>query len=248
MQPIVAPKTDIPSDAVNALYRSNVWVMGGRVWFSAVTKVDGPAENQTQWVSLYSYDPAHPQELRRETPTDASAIAVAGGEAVWIDESDTKVFAEDLASQDVHEVAVPLDDGCRLVPPVHVTSPPMEAIATNGSVVALTEYCPDIRSTRELVIDLSGRLVTEFDPGRGNQIYYVVLSEQTIAFVAQNGEGGGSGDDGDGHTTYLDDLGTGELLDLGNQVPNYDTGVRVAGRYVLWYAGPAGHVGKLSAQ
>jgi hypothetical protein len=246
-QPIVPPQTEVPANAVNAAYRGNLWVEGGRVWFSAVTKVDGPDDDQTQWVSLYSYDPADPQQVRRETPADASAIDVASGEAVWIDEGDTKVFAEDLTSHEVHQVPVPLDDGCRLVPTLNVSSPGSEAIVTNGSLIAVTELCPDWRTSRVIVTDLSGRLVTDIDPGRGNQIYDVVLSEQTIAFVAQRGEGGGSGDDGDGHTTYLDDLGTGELVDLGNQVPNFDTGVQVAGRYVLWYAGPAGHVGRLTA-
>jgi hypothetical protein len=244
---IVPPKTDVPPNAVNAPYRGHAWLDGGRVWFSAVTKVDGPADDQTQWVSLFSYDPANPQQLRRETPTDAGAIDVAAGEAVWIDEGDTKVFAENLASHDVHQVPVPLDDGCRLVPPVDITGPSSEAIVTNGSLIALTAYCPDSRTTREVVTDLSGRLVTEFDAGRGNQVYDVVISDQTIAFVVQH-DGGDSSGGADGHATYLDDLGTGELLDLGPQVPGFDIPPQVAGRYVLWYAGPAGHVGRLAAK
>src|SRR5262249_46929041 len=161
-------------------------------------------------------------------------------------ESDTQVFAEDLASHDVHRVSVPLDDGCRLVPPVDVSSPSLDAIVTNGSLIGLTEFCPDMRTTRELAVDLSGRLVTEFDPASGNQIYSAVLSAQTIAFIAQHGEGTGTG--ADANATYLDDLGTGELVALGGQVPSFGFAPRVAGRYVLWYSGPAGHVGRLAVQ
>ncbi len=250
------PKTDVPANAnADAPYRGNAWIDGGRVWFSAVTKADGPTDNQTQWVSLYSYDPdsydpdsydpAHPQQVRREAPTDASAIDVAAGEAVWIDEGDSKVFAENLASQEVRQVSVPLDDGCRLVPPADVTAPSSEGIVTNGSLIAITEFCPDASTSRVVVTDLSGRVVTDVDAGRGNQIYNVVMSDQTMAFVVQQGQDNGRGD---GHTTYLDDLGSGELVDLGYQVPNFDIPPQVAGRYVLWYAGPAGHVGRLAAK
>ena len=172
------PKTDVPANAnADAPYRGNAWIDGGRVWFSAVTKADGPTDNQTQWVSLYSYDPdsydpdsydpARPQQVRREAPTDASAIDVAAGEAVWIDEGDSKVFAENLASQEVRQVSVPLDDGCRLVPPADVTAPSSEGIVTNGSLIAITEFCPDASTSRVVVTDLSGRVVTDVDAGRG---------------------------------------------------------------------------------
>jgi hypothetical protein len=138
-------------------------------------------------------------------------------------------------------VAVPFGSGCRLVPNDDLADGATpDAIVTNGSVVALMEYCPDIRSTRELVTDLSGRLVTEFDPGKGSGIYMTVLSDQTIAFIVQ-------GRGGDESRTYLDDLGTAELVDLGRQTPSFYNWPQVAGRYVMWYAGTAGHVGRLAA-
>lgn len=222
-----------------------VWIDGGRVWFSAVTKVDSASDDQKQWVSLLSFDPAHPEQLRREAATDVTAIDVANGEAVWIDGTDTKVFAEDLATHDVHEVPVPLDAGCQLVPTSDFAGGAnLDGIVTNGSLVALEEYCPDWMTVREIVTDLSGRLVTEIDAGSGHMISSVVLSNQTIAFVAAGTEATHDTT----HHTYLDDLVTGEMVALGSQKPGMELSPHVAGRYVLWYAGPGGHVGRLAAK
>jgi hypothetical protein len=230
----------VPSTVAGHPWRG-VWIDGGRVWFSAVTKVDSASDDQAQWVSLFSFDPAHPEQLRREAATDVTTIDVASGEAVWIDGTDTKVFAEDLATHDVHQVPVPFDAGCRLVPTSDFTGGSFaEAIVTNGSLVALTEFCPDWRTSREVVTDLSGRLVTDIDAGSGHQIYDVALSDQTITFIVQGPTGL--------HDNYLGDLVSGEMVALGSQKPGMELSPHVAGRYVLWYAGPGGHVGRLAAK
>lgn len=240
LQAVVPPSSmALPSSRVLPSQR-NLWVDGGRVWFSAVTRADGASRRQA-WVSLFSFDPAHPQQVRREAATDVSDVDVANGTAVWIDRSSTRVFAENLTTREVREVPVPLGEGCRLPPAADLDGGGSEhAVVTNGSLVAVAEYCPDGRNIREVVADLSGRLVTELDPGAGNRIYSAVLSDQTLAFIVQGGEGD--------TTSYLADLGTGELVDLGRWVPDYNVLPQVAGRYVLWYAGPAGHVGRLAAR
>ncbi|HEX3929444.1 MAG TPA: hypothetical protein VHW64_01980 [Nocardioides sp.] len=238
----VAPsesQVGVPSGVAGQPWR-DLWVDNGRVWFSAITKVVGHGNHQQQWVSLFSYDPAHPGQLRREAAADVSVIDVANGEAVWVDASDTKVYAEDLASRQVHQVPVSLDAGCRMVPLSWLSGGGARGtLVTNGSLIALTEFCPDWRTTRVVVTDLSGRLVADFDAGSGRQIYNVVLSDQTIGFIDQPPSGE--------HDSYLADLMTGELIDLGRQVPDYENPPHVAGRYVIWYAGRGGHVGRLDA-
>ncbi|MGC4111682.1 MAG: hypothetical protein QM747_14935 [Nocardioides sp.] len=232
----------VPPGVVGQPWRG-LWVDGGRVWFSAVTKVQGSGDDPLQWISLFSYDPAHPDQVQREAASDVAAIQVANGEAVWIDRSTTRVFAEDLATQQVREVPLSLDPGCRLEPMKWLSQGGQSsAVVTNGSLVATTEFCGDWRTTREVVTDLSGRRVTEIDPGPGHQVYDVELTDQTMSFMAQGPEPVVH------QATYLDDLGTGQLIDLGAW--NHDMGSMqvaptIAGRYVVWYADGEGHVGRL---
>jgi hypothetical protein len=77
---------------------------------------------------------------------------------------------------------------------------------------------------------ISGRLVSDISAG-GRQIDDVALSDQTIAFIDHWSTGPPD--------SYLDDLGAGELIDLGHEKPDYDFPPRVAGCSVIWSVGHA---------
>jgi hypothetical protein len=223
----------------------NAWVEGGRAWFELKTSSNDTLKNLVELVSLYSADLTDPQKLRAETPKDALEIDVSHGEAVWVDATGTKVFAEDLATGAQHQVPVPLLKGCQMEPPSAYFGESSRLVQTNGDLVAVNELCEGGEGAHVVVSDLSGSLVTEVDPGPGNSVLSVDLGESTLTFAALTP-----------FTWYTDDLTTGQLVELGDVgsggvhfpfLGNDDTTAsRSAGRYVLWYDADGGHVGEFT--
>lgn len=212
-----------------------VWVEGDRAFFSMVTKDNRSLRNPVEWESLFSFDIAHPDSLRPEEPRAALQIDVSNGEAAWVDATGTKVYAEDLSSGDTHVVPVPLGQGCRIPPAKSFFQGSLAIVRTNGDLVALTESCGP--SLRVVVTDLSGRLVTEVDPGPNGALYGMALGARVLTFGSVHGA----------TRWYADDLTTGTLVGLGRG--NYQDVKNMpgsAGRYVLWYDTKGGHVGELT--
>jgi len=212
----------------------DVWLDGGRVYFSAVTREDfADIKNPRDWLSLFSYDPSDPATLRRETPRDALSIDVADGQAVWRD--GTTVRAEDLASGDVRTVPIPVDAGCHLPAARQLFGGAFPgSLSTNGELVSVVETCPE--SWHLVVTDLAGRLVADLSSSSGSDpVGQVHFSGDLITFVSQS-------------AVYVDDLARGELVRLGPlsrgkpelQFP------QATGHYVLWYDDHGGHVGEFS--
>jgi hypothetical protein len=227
---------DLPGDT--GVFRHSVaeaWVVGDRVWFTAVTRAKNPDGRVDKWYSLFSFPLGHPGQLRREVPRDAVEIEVADGQAVWVDASATGVYHEDLATGDVRRIPLRLDAGCRLVR-AGDGSPTPTGVTTNGSAVSLEEFCAGERYTRLLVVDMSGRLVTDIDAGRVGYIAGVTMTDRRLVFMVYNGVGG----------AYADDLATGRLTELGGPGPMYFLPM-TAGRYVAWNDQAGQHVGEFGS-
>jgi hypothetical protein len=234
-----ALKADVEGIPVHTLAGFGVvrqlWVEGDRVFFSVATKDNGTIKNPVEWDSLFSIDIDRPGHITTEEPRKALQIDVSNGEAVWVDATGTKIYAEDLSSGDTRVVPVPLADGCRIPPATSFFQGQLPLIRTNGALVALTEDCGS--ASRVVVTDLSGRLVTEVEPGPKGALYGMALGARTLTFGSVNGP----------TRWYADDLTTGTLVALGRG--NYQD-VRdlpsTAGRYVLWYDSTGGHVGEFA--
>ena len=213
------------------------WYEDGRMWFTAVTKDNFPGS--LQWVSLYSFDPAHPAVLRAEKPHNALAIDVEGGEAVWLDGS--AVHAEELATGNERTVPVPMDSGCHIPSADQFAGVGVPAyLSTDGNLVSVVEQCQ--RSWRLVVTDLAGRVVADVDSGTDDYVVRPTLTGDLVVF------GGGGYVKGAGPTrSYALDLRSGRFVVLGGPQRNgLNRVVTGAGRYVLWYDRSGGHVGKLS--
>jgi hypothetical protein len=215
----------------------DVWFDGGRVWFSALTKDDFPGHNE--WISLFSFDPAHPSVLRAEKPQNVSTIDVAGGEAVWLDGS--TVRAEDLATGDVRVVGVPIDAGCH-APAVSEFSGGLVTgyLTTDGDLLSLLEECQN--SWHVVVTDFAGRVVADVDSGPGKWVFRPTLTGDIL------GLGGGGFRKGTGPSySYALDLRTGRFVRIGRpQRIGLPANIAASGRYVLWYDRAGGHVGELT--
>jgi hypothetical protein len=212
-----------------------LWIDGDRAFFSIATRDNGSLKHPVEWDSLYSFDIDHPADLKPEEARKALQVDVSNGEAVWVDATGTKIYAEDLSSGDSHVVPVPLVDGCRIPSATSFFQGEQPLIRTNGDLVALTETCGKVM--RVVVTDLSGRLVTDVDPGPKGALYGMALGARTLTFGSVNGA----------TRWYADDLTTGTLVGLGrgnyqdvNNLPSS------AGDYVLWYDSTGGHVGEFT--
>jgi hypothetical protein len=231
--PVTVERTtdDLPGKVTYGHGVRDVWVEGGRVWFSAVTNDDlTDLQDQREYVSLFSFDPAHPEALRSERPQNALQIDVSDGEAVWIDQD--SLHAVDLDTGDVRTVPVPVGPGCR-IPAARsfVSGASPGTVSTNGHLVSLAEMC---RGAWHLVVtDLDGRLVTDIaSRDASDVIAQVRLSEDLVTWSGTRDQ-------------YVDNLTTGDLVRLASA----DRPVaypRAAGRYVLWYDNRVGHVGEFT--
>ena len=213
------------------------WFEDGRVWFTAVTKDNFPGS--LQWVSLFSFDPAHPQVLRAEKPHDALAIDVGGGTAVWLD--GTTVRAEELATGNLRTVPVPIDAGCQVPSADQLAGVQVPAfLSTDGDLVSLVEQCQ--RSWHLVVTDLEGRVVVDVDSGTDDYVIRPTLTGDLVVFA------GGGYVKGAGPTrSYALDFRSGRFVALGDrQRIGLSLVVAGAGRFVLWYDQDGGHVGKLT--
>jgi hypothetical protein len=213
----------------------SVWYEDGRVWFSVVTRQNAAtAQRPRQWVSLYSVDPAHPSVLRAEKPAHAVEIALGGGEAAWLDGS--TVRAVDLSTGAERTVPVPMDPGCQLPIPSSFVDGNLPGVLTiNGHLVSLLEVCPS--SNHLVVTDLDGRLVTDITSTSPGYLQQIRLSGDLLTF---------EGDLSDGtFASYVDDLATRQVVRLGSSRQQLVGAPRANGRYVLWYDGAGGHVGRM---
>jgi hypothetical protein len=215
------------------------WWEGGRMWLSAVTKDDFPGSRQ--WVSLFSFDPAHPTALRAEKPHDVVALDVGGGTAVWLD--GTTVRAEDLATAAVRTVPVPIDAGCHVLSADDLSGLPVPAyLSTDGDLVSLVEQCQ--RSWHLVVTDLAGRVVADVDSGTDDFVVRPTLTGDLVVFA-----GGGYVKGAGPMRSYALDLRSGRFVRLGDrQRIGMSQVVTGAGRYVLWYDQDGGHVGRLTGR
>jgi hypothetical protein len=222
----------------------NISIDGGRAWYDVKTRLNDSLKHPVELVSLYSSDLASPGALRAEAPHDALEIDVSRGVAVWVDTSGEKVFTENLATGDAHEVTVPLGKGCRMPGKEAYFQETQQLVQTNGVLVAVNEVCGS--DTNHVVVsDLAGHLVTEVDPGAGNSVAAVDLGERILTFAGT-----------EPFRWYADDLVSGRLAELGAvgsdgihslwSSADRRTMSGSAGRFVLWYDKQGGHVGEFT--
>jgi hypothetical protein len=225
-------KADTPSGGASL---GDLWPEGERVWFSATTQQHAtPKSEGVPRLSLFSFDPAHPANVRPEAARGVLAIDVSGHEAVWI--TADKAVAEDLTTRHQHDVPIPLGQGCTLPPEQAFTSNDLNLLQTNGALLAVVEYCGETQHI--LVSDLSGRLVTDLELGGGTSAYGLGLGDRALTFHGVS----------NGHSHwYVDNLASGHLLALGHgdQALSQQEAT-AAGPYVLWYDKAGGHVGEFA--
>jgi hypothetical protein len=236
-RPIGADTSTIPVHTIAGFpIVRQFWVDGERAYVSVATRDNGRADPPVEWVSLYSYPLS---DVARIEPVPAAhdvlSIDESHGEAVWVNADATRIYADDLSTGARHVVPMPLAPGCHIPPPKAFFQGTLPLLRTNGDLVALTEYCGP--ATRIVVTDLSGRLVTEVDPGPHGALYGMALGARTLTFGSVTPSG----------QWYADDLKTGSLVSLGrgssrlvNDRPSS------AGDYVLWYDQQGGHVGEFT--
>jgi hypothetical protein len=214
---------------------SQLWVDGDAAYASVQTRDNGSLKSPVQLDTLYTYPLSDHADVTPASAHDVLGIDQSHGTAVWVNADATRVYAEDLSTGAQHVVPVPIDKGCQIPSPQSFFGGVNALLRTNGDLVALTEYCG--RTARIVVTDLTGRLVTEVDPGPKGALYAMALGERTLTFGSVNGRA----------RWYADDLETGSVVALGqgnyqdvNNLPSS------AGDYVLWYDSTGGHVGEFT--
>jgi hypothetical protein len=160
-------------------------------------------------------------------------MALAGGEAVWLD--GTTVRAADLSTGAQRTVPVPGGSGCQ-VPPAsaYIQGNFPGTIATNGRLIALVQNCSGF--SRLLVFDLDGQLVRNIESSHPGYITNAAFAGNLLTFQGQSST----------TAAYVDDLDTGELVQLGPGAQRLPTAPKAAGRYLLWYDAKGAHVGHLA--